>query len=62
MRRRSDARARWTTAPMDGAVGHAEPRPDRVAARRGVRRGALKRWRGRPPHGAAAAVQSWLSV
>ena len=36
------ARARWAAATLDGTVRPAEPRLDRVAARRRVRRGVLE--------------------
>ena len=49
---------------MDGAVlvRPAEPRPDRVAARRGTHRSVLERKWGRPPHGVAAVARGRLSV
>lgn len=57
-----EARPGWPAAPVDRAVRPAEPRLDRLAARRGIRRGVLDRRRSRRrPLGAAAAARARVS-
>jgi len=60
--RPSEACPGWSAAPVDRAVRPAEPRLDRLAARRGFRRGVLDRRRSRRrPLGAAAAARARVS-
>jgi hypothetical protein len=60
--RTSEARPGWPAAPVDRAIRPAKPRLDRLAARRGVRRGVLDRRRSRRrPLGAATAARARVS-
>lgn len=53
VRHASTTRARWPAATLDGTVRPAEPRLDRLAARRRVRRGVLEWLRRQCQRGAA---------